>query len=290
MQRTSAKHRAAAIVQRIADALPPALVSAIGRQPTLRRLAARAKPLVVGDAPLVTTLKVGHLAGSRLAVTESSMRYYWLRGHDEPFVEQALAELAAPGTTAIDVGAHIGIETVLLARSVGQSGSVLSVEPDPRNLELLRINCALNELANVTVVPAAASAQAGAVSFVSDDDSTTSHVDIGGAFETQRGGGTVEAVTLDALVAEHVRGGRVSVIKVDVEGHEAEVLRGAGTVLGAGDTSVVVEIHSEWSLNACLQILASHGLHVVRYSNEPVPPDSSGAVPFPRRHLIASPN
>src|SRR5208283_897383 len=61
----------------------------------------------------------------------------------------ALAALARPGMTVLDIGANLGLYSLLLARSVGPSGRVIAFEPDPDLCALLRANCAANGLANV---------------------------------------------------------------------------------------------------------------------------------------------
>lgn len=57
-----------------------------------------------------------------------------------------------PGQTFVDVGAHLGYFSVLAARRVGPTGSVIAVEPEPRNLRLLRQNLARNGCTNAAVL------------------------------------------------------------------------------------------------------------------------------------------
>ncbi len=81
-------------------------------------------------------------------------------GYDEPFTNLVRRSLSA-GQVAIDVGANIGLFTMLMAWQVGASGRVLSYEAEPRNVALLRDNVALNYASWVEIHDAAAGAEPG---------------------------------------------------------------------------------------------------------------------------------
>ena len=76
----------------------------------------------------------------------------YLRGGAELTVQKILAERLHPGMVFYDLGANIGLFTLLAARLVGDSGKVFSFEPDPENAARLRRNIQRNGFANVTVV------------------------------------------------------------------------------------------------------------------------------------------
>ncbi|MBI2331372.1 MAG: FkbM family methyltransferase, partial [Chloroflexi bacterium] len=97
------------------------------------------------------TVAGGGLAGLRLQLDMQKEKDYWL-GTYEPELQAALRDLARPGMTAYDVGAHIGYISLLLARAVSPSGRVFAFEPLPANLERLQANLTLNpDIRNVTV-------------------------------------------------------------------------------------------------------------------------------------------
>jgi len=126
----------------------------------------------------------------------------------------------APGNTALDIGANIGYFTVLMSHQVGETGRVIAVEPEQRNLRLLSYNLWRNCCDNVRVVPAAAwhsrttlvlrhnAANAGDHQV---HPSKTSADDV-----------LVPAVALDDIVSETV----VHAIKIDTQGADHEVLAG----------------------------------------------------------------
>lgn len=130
------------------------------------------------------------------------------------------------GAVVIDVGAHVGILTLQLARQVGPAGHVHSVEPTPVNAELLRRNIELNELSNVSVHNCAAGRESG--SAVLHQMGLTYLNSLVGAnrYSSEAQSVEVPVRTLDELVSGHV-----DAIKIDVEGAELDVLQGAERIL-----------------------------------------------------------
>ena len=149
-------------------------------------------------------------------------------------------EQARPGTVAIDVGANVGMFTVPLALAVGPSGRVLTIEPSPDNVERLERNVDLNLLENVVVEPIAVGDRAGQVVLQLASDpgfhSTAEIAESRSAEETL----TVQAETLDQVwLRAHAP--NVSFIKIDTEGSEDAVLRGAEQILRACQPALLVE-------------------------------------------------
>jgi FkbM family methyltransferase len=139
------------------------------------------------------------------------------------------------GATVLDVGAHQAVIALMLARGVGPTGRVVAIEAEPHNARMAERNRELNGAENLTVLHAAGAASPGVLSFAEGlngqiDESTTS------------GNVEVQAVTVDELAA---RFGAPALVMVDVEGYEAQVLHGAGRLLGDGATAFLVEIHEE---------------------------------------------
>ncbi len=128
-----------------------------------------------------------------------------------------------PGDVVIDVGANIGLYTLLAASRTGD-GRVVALEPHPVAAERLRENVALNRFQNVEVRAEAAGAEAGSAQLTANLD-TINHIVSGGHTD---GTINVPVLTLDSLVAS---GAQVALVKVDAEGFEAAVLAGAGRLL-----------------------------------------------------------
>jgi FkbM family methyltransferase len=156
-----------------------------------------------------------------------------------------------PGDTVIDVGAHVGLFTLLLAYQVWDTGRVVAYEPSPRMLELLRDNVTMNWLSDrVEIVPKAAAAATGSLPFlapgrytmtgslrpVEDLLATEDRVEVLDRLE-------VEAEPLDVHVG---RFDRIDLIKIDVEGAEEQVFAGMEQLLASGAVrQVSFEVASE---------------------------------------------
>ena len=78
-------------------------------------------------------------------------RHLYFRGIYEEQIVRKLTAFLKPGMTFLDVGANLGVHTVVAAHHVGRSGHVLSVEPQRNVCALLRDNIRLNTLGNVQV-------------------------------------------------------------------------------------------------------------------------------------------
>lgn len=175
-------------------------------------------------------------------------------------VEALLRTILRPGQTAIDVGANLGYFTAVMAQCVGAEGRVWAFEPVPETFELLKLCTSLNGYQHVTPVPVALGAADGSTEITYDrrhSGIATIHPDqVAG--ETQR----VPLRCLDALVAAG-EVGRPDLMKVDVEGHELDVLRGAReTILEAAPT-IVFELNERaaraagWTLAELADLLLS---------------------------------
>lgn len=153
-------------------------------------------------------------------------------------------EQARPGTVAIDVGANVGMFTVPLALAVGPSGRVLTIEPSPDNVERLESNLELNGLGNVVVEPIAVGDKAGSLVLQLASDPgfhSTAEIAESRAVDDSL---MVRAETLDQVwLRAHAPA--VSFIKIDTEGSEDAVLRGAEEILRTCQPVLLVEAKSD---------------------------------------------
>ncbi len=137
-----------------------------------------------------------------------------------------LDQVLKPGMVALDIGANMGALTIPMAKKVGQTGTVLAFEPQREIFQLLCANASLNALHNIDARHAALGAAAGEILVPPFDYEKGGN--FGGiAFGAYEAGERVAALTIDALELT-----RCHVMKVDVEGMENEVLRGAESTIG----------------------------------------------------------
>jgi FkbM family methyltransferase len=163
----------------------------------------------------------------------------WAFGSFEPHFAELFSLLVRPGDRCVDVGANIGLHTVRLAKLAGPGGAVTAIEPDPGLARRIERNLVLNDLANVRVVNAAASDEAGPVTLHRPDpgDPNRARASLHGYSYLTGDAISVPAVTVDQVCGRE----RVALIKIDVEGHEGAVVRGAAAVIGRDAPSVVFE-------------------------------------------------
>ena len=155
------------------------------------------------------------------------------------------SERVFPGATVIDVGANVGMYSMVASRLVGPQGTVLAYEPDPLTFRILRQNLEKNGCTNVQAFPLALSDRAGRVRLSVPDAVQASYV-YGDSYRSMTpvedgASDSIECVPLDV----HLAGlgiQRADVMKVDVEGAELACLKGASALLsGDGRPFMLVE-------------------------------------------------
>lgn len=158
------------------------------------------------------------------------------------FVEREYSNLIDKiqnGDIILDAGANIGMFTVVASILVGDDGLVVSIEPDPKNLDILKKNVVMNNLKNVKIINKALYSSSnekipfysnGGLSKIVDDDAKDSGTIL------------VETITLDDILTEY----KISpnVLKMDIEGGEKFALLGAENTMER-ISRFWAEIHSE---------------------------------------------
>ncbi len=158
----------------------------------------------------------------------------------EPEVWRAVMSHTRDGDTIAEVGASIGIYTLALASRVGIDGRVFAFEPDPESAAELEANVAINGWQNrISVTRSVVGETAGEVSFACARG-VESHV--ASVADSSDASIRVPMVTLDSVFPNS----RVDLLKIDVEGYEEPVLRGADALLAdraRRPRAIVVEVH-----------------------------------------------
>lgn len=136
---------------------------------------------------------------------------------------QLFEQIVQPGMWVCDIGANIGAFTLPLSKRVEEQGRVIAFEPQPAVFHLLHANCERNKVKNAVLFNAAAGAESGKA-HVPDVDYEEER-NLGGISLTDEGT-EVPLITIDSLNLP-----RCDFMKIDVEGYEAEVLKGATRTL-----------------------------------------------------------
>lgn len=173
------------------------------------------------DEPIKNTLKEGKI---------------W-----EAHVHDAVKKYALAGTLVLDIGAHIGTETVLMANCVGKYGQVHAFEPQKKIFRELVANCQINQIEDhVKLYHMAIGSQhcqivTGRIVVNSEGKTNEGGIGLWG------GGDLVEMRTLDSFNFENV-----SLIKIDVEGGENDVIEGMVETLKRNKPVIIIEICGGW--------------------------------------------
>ena len=147
----------------------------------------------------------------------------------EPAQTKIVKQYVREGDVVIDIGAHVGYYTLLMAQLVGKKGKVFSFEPDPLNFQLLKKSVEINRFDNVILVQKAVSNTTEKIKlFVGNNDRAINRIydaKLGDAKESIE----VESITLDEYFQDNSES--LNFIKIDSEGSEAKIVNGMQRLL-----------------------------------------------------------
>ncbi len=146
-----------------------------------------------------------------------------------------IVRVAEPAGRMLDIGSSFGFYALSYAQAAGPGSRVWACEPTPATCALLRESIRLNQFAHVTLLETAVGAESGRCRLMSAASSELNSVD------AARGTLDAAMAPLDALAAEHDFGA-VDFLKLDVEGHEAQVIRGGRAFFAQQSPLVMLEI------------------------------------------------
>jgi FkbM family methyltransferase len=200
-------------------------------------------------------------------LSDALAREVCFTGLYEPPVTRVFQHHVPPGGMVVDAGANWGYFTLIAAAACGPSGTVVAVEPDPRQFDALVRNVARNGFTHVDTVRTAAAAEAGRATLVGYDDRQSNRgvSRVAAPHEADAPGRRfdVPATTIDVLTAAAAA---VDLVKIDVEGAEDLVLQGMEAGLSAGRyRTILLELHPSLlrargvDPEACLQRLHDRG-------------------------------
>ncbi len=191
----------------------------------------------------------------------------------EPMTAEFLLGHLGAGATFVDVGANIGVFTVPVARRVGPAGRVLAVEGSPRVFPYLEHNVRINGISNVRLKHFAAyDHDVQAVPFYEAPIESFGMGALAPQFHDQAT--PVPALALDTFFCQEGID-HVDLLKIDVEGFEAAVFRGAKELLTRKDPPLIVFEFCDWAearvpgsrVGAAQQLLNDWGYQIWRLSD-----------------------
>jgi FkbM family methyltransferase len=188
----------------------------------------------VGKYKMRINPKEGGIHGNLLKIAKKG-------GEREPELLHVLRKELKDGMLCMDLGANIGYITLLMADKVGENGMIYAVEPDPSNIELLNMNVKLNNFDNrVKIFDMGISNKLGSMNFFIGKSSN-----LGGMVKTKNTKNKSIKVKVDTLTNFFKDNNIPDLIKMDIEGHEVEVLEGMYDVVKNQKFSckIVMELH-----------------------------------------------
>jgi FkbM family methyltransferase len=190
----------------------------------------------------------------------------------EPQTSALFRKILRPGDTYVDVGAHVGYHALLARLAVGATGRVLALEPQPYNCNKILINAALNGFSNITTIIGAAGDRDGSIMLRDQAPFDKSRLTLQGTGMHDQGVEfEVPLWTLSTLVRRH-KIGKIRLLKIDVEGYELAVLKGALPILADTENVIFEEATEDMSSEASAgirELLLREGFTLAGVTGEP---------------------
>lgn len=215
-------------------------------------------------ARYVTIRNVGRYLGRPAMAAAAEL--LWRRRRNRDLAMTVADHFVTRGSTVIDVGASWGLFTYHLARRVGPSGQVFSFEPHPDNaLMLEKLAAARSHVDFTRAAVSDETAQAQLLVPTQRSRRVTAQASLAHRFDGQAV--DVETVDVPTVRLDDTVGPDTGVnfIKIDVEGHEAAVLRGGATMLRHTRPSMLIEIeqrHLSVPINEVFAQIEDLGYHL----------------------------
>lgn len=235
---------------------------------------------VLAGEPFLHTINCGPASGLVFEVTLPLDKSIWAGTYEDAFA-WSIAQAIKPGEVCYDVGGYRGYMTGAMA--LARASRVLVFEPLPENQQALLRLCALNPNLRIELRPVAVGDLDGLIQLRVMADSSMGKLET----STFQAGAPIEKeiqVTIrriDSMVhAQEIP--PPDLMKIDVEGAELDVLRGAAEVLARNRPRIFLEAHSASLERACTEELARHGYIVRRLESVPGGEETA-------RHLVAIP-
>ncbi len=185
-------------------------------------------------SPLMLRIRSGPLEGRKWKAS-SGIRF--VKGTYEPKNVEAIQKTVRENDVAYDVGAHVGYFTVLMGDIVGSEGKVIAFEPRGLNLGYLQKHVAVNNCENIKIISKALGDHSGHAMLETRTGSGTGYV-------SDTGDEEIEITSIDELVDSGALP-PPTFLKIDVEGGEMAVLRGARKVIDRQRPRMILATHGD---------------------------------------------
>lgn len=278
-------------------------ISGLLLHPAAIRIAARVRPRRIalgfylsktisrffsGNRRRTVTVAGGAAKGVRMSLQIGDrsvpQETHYAFGVHELGIQNLFRQLVRRGSTVYDIGSYIGFYSLLSGELTGPTGKVFAFEAVPRNAVRINENIQLNDMEWVACVPKA----------VGDGNGKASWKDAGRddwhqvVLQEKSEWNPVETISLDAFVFQENHP-PPNFMKIDVEGAEESVLRGAQKVLARFKPTIICELHGETPARAVFNRLSRLGYEMSNSQGEPIHSETQVLALANSGHLIAKP-
>ncbi|MEY4504706.1 MAG: hypothetical protein RL154_1002, partial [Pseudomonadota bacterium] len=183
---------------------------------------------------------------------------------------EVFSQIIKPGMVVADIGANIGAHTIALARLTGPAGAVIALEPQRIAHQLLCANVALNSFLNVHTLNVGAGAECKYMQSTELDYSKPNNF---GGFDISNAkhlanSSSIQIITMDSMFSNT----NIGFIKIDVEGHEADVIRGSKNIIEKSRPAMYIENDRQQKSKELLSLISSFGYktywHIAPFYNQ----------------------
>ncbi len=217
--------------------------------PTLSKILRSLLSLIPSDTQI--RILRGPLSGNRWIVG-ASPHACWIGTYEVDRL-RSFAAAISPGDTVYDIGANVGIYSLLASSRTGPSGIVYAFEPQLRNVDFLRRHLTLNHVQNCTIIESAVCNTEGTLRFSGVCwEPSMGRLSAEGEVE-------VSSTTLDKCVYGQKGLRPPDILKIDVEGAEFDLLQGASRTLTEFHPKMFLETHGTQLHSDCRGFLVALG-------------------------------
>lgn len=252
--------RVSQILQRSVDVLPWWLRNHLRRIPVISRLQRWFFTKFLSGREFVHRISAGPAKGLMYPVSLPQDKLLWAGTWESQFTSR-LVSLIEPGAVCLDLGGHRGFLAGVMA--VSGAAEVHCFEPNPVNAEQIRKVIQLNPSRCMTLHQFAIGAADGTAEFVIMPESSMGKLGQSLFQSDQKTGDRIEVQvrSLDSCIS-----GKEfkppQLIKIDVEGAEVDVLRGACRLIRQHRPTLCIEFHSRVLLDECCEFLSMEGYRI----------------------------
>jgi len=238
------------------------LLNLIARSHRMSQFASHLTNFILADSIKTYRIFTGPACGMKMNLNARRETAFLFGTYEIANVNLLLKHLSSE-TVFWDIGAHIGYFTCIMSRRLSK-GQVVCVEPLLENVELLRENIRLNNLRNAVIIDKALSSSEKLVSFSISESSYEGRI----VHNQEHLPGkkiNIKATTIDTLIKSGLP--VPDIVKIDVEGEEGRVLKGATLVLQKYQPCFLIAIHTPENAQTCWDILSFYRYNIKFLNN-----------------------